>query len=116
MLQTFSTKKWDERFPDSTQLQAINYLENGKILYFPQLTFTLTPDEQLFLSPDFADPHAKNISYQTDRNKLWGVQHLTDAQHEKLKSMLDRFCKHSFGLIKALLPHYSRQVIVARTS
>ncbi len=116
MLQTFSTRKWNERFPDSTQLQAINYVENGQILYFPQLTFTLTPDEQFFLSPHFADPHAKNISYQTDRNKLWGVQHLTDAQHEQLKSMLERFCKHSFGLIKALLPHYSRQLIIARTS
>src|SRR5262245_3996157 len=110
MLQTFSTQAWNEHQPDSNQQHAIQHLENGQILYFPKLVFALLPEEHLFLSPDFADPHAKNISYQSDCNKLWGVQHLTDSQHVQLKSMLDRFCQYSFNLIQSLLPHYAPQL------
>jgi hypothetical protein len=116
MLQTFGIKAWDECFTETTQHHAIHHLENGQILYFPQLTFTLTPKEQIFLSPEFADPRAKNISYQSDAKKLWGVQHLTDSQHEQLKSLLHRFCEQACGLVKTILPYYSHQLIVARTS
>jgi len=116
MLQTFSAQNWNETFPDTAQTHAVNSLENGKILYFPELAFSLTANEKAFLSPDFADPHAKNISYQASMNKLWGVQHLTDIQHQQLKAMLGRFSQYSFELIKALLPHYAKQLIMARTS
>lgn len=116
MLQTFSTQKWNEHFPDSIQHQAINALEDGQILYFPELTFGLKASERTFLSPDFADPSAKNISYLIDQDKMWGAQHLDDLQHKQLKLMLERFCKYSCELIKELLPHYSRQLIIARTS
>jgi hypothetical protein len=116
MLQTFSAQKWDERFPDSTQQQAIQSLENGHILYLPQLAFTLSEEEKSFLSPDFADPHAKNISFHADTNKLWGVQHVSDAQHQQIKTMLARFSHYSFALIRGLLPHYAKQLIMARTS
>ncbi|MBX3708250.1 MAG: Kdo hydroxylase family protein [Gammaproteobacteria bacterium] len=116
MLHTFSTQKWGEYFPDLTQQCAINNLEDGNILYFPSLSFALSPEEQQFLSPDFADPHAKNISYQANCHKLWGFQHLSDTQHTQLKAMLDRFCHSSFDLIKNLLPHYAHQLTIARTS
>src|SRR5436190_7334220 len=116
MLETFATQKWNEHFPDSVQQQAIQSLENGNILYFPDLTFALTPDEQVFLSPEFSDPNAKNISFQADSNKLWGVQHLNDAQHQQLKKMLGRFSQSSFDLIKGILPHYAKQLTLARTS
>lgn len=116
MLHTFSTQKWNEHFPDSAQQQAIKSLEDGHIIYFPELAFSLTADEQQFLSPDFADPHAKNISFQSDTNKLWGVQHVSDTQHQQIKSMLARFSQYSFELMKGILPHYAKQLIIARTS
>lgn len=116
MLENFSAQKWNEHFPDSAQQHAIKSLEDGNILYFPNLTFPLTSDEQIFLSPDFSDPGAKNISYQADTNKLWGVQHLSDLQHQQLKKMLGRFSHYSFDLIKGILPHYAKQLTVARTS
>ncbi|VVC76744.1 hypothetical protein AQUSIP_20690 [Aquicella siphonis] len=116
MLQTFSTQQWNEHFPDSAQQLAIQSLENGRLLFFPKLAFPLSPEEQQFLSPEFADPHAKNISYQSESNKLWGVRNLTDSQHQQLKSMLNRFSQNAFSLIKEILPHYARQLILARTS
>jgi hypothetical protein len=116
MLKTFLTHQWNEHFPDSAQQQAIKSIESGQILYFPQLAFTLTPEEQIFLSPDYADTHAKNISYNSATNKLWGVRNLDDAQQIQLKLMLDRFSRYSFELIKELLPRYSQQLMMARTS
>ena len=76
----------------------------------------MTAEEQQFLSPDFADPHAKNISFQASTNKLWGVQHVSDKQHQQLKLLLSRFSKHAFELIKGILPHYAMQLTIARTS
>jgi hypothetical protein len=99
MLQTFATQKWNEHIPESDQQRAIRSLESGEIL-----------------SPHYADPHAKNISYSSDRNKLWGVQQLTDTQHNQLKAMMDRFSRYAFQLIQSTLPRYAAQVIVARTS
>lgn len=116
MLRTFTAQQWDEHFPDSAQQQAINSLEDGQILYFPELAFTLSTEEQTLLSPHCADPRAKNISYHAERRKLWGVQHLANKQHEQLTALLDRFSHHAFGLIKNLLPRYTQQLILARTS
>lgn len=116
MLLTFDTSIWDGYFTDSVQEKAIAYLESGYVLYFPNLPFTLMSDEQLFLSPQFADPRVKNISYSADHNTLRGVQCLTDALHMRLKSMLLRFHHHAFSLIKGLLPHYAHQLMMAKAS
>lgn len=116
MLETLLAKTWDQYFPDSAQRLAITSLEDGNILFFPELNFDLTDEEKVFLTPAFSDPHAKNISYQSQLNKLWGVQHLTDSQHQQLKAMLNRFSQYSFSLIKHLLPHYAKQLVTARTS
>ncbi len=116
MLQTFLVQEWDERIPDSLQQQAIHSLENGQILYLPELAFSLSEKEQSFLSPDYADPHAKNISYDAEQTKLWGVRHLSDQQHIELKNLLDRFSRATFQLIQHLLPPYAKQLMMGRTS
>ena len=116
MLKTFTTTHWDEHFPDSTQGQAVRSLEGGQILYFPELPFILSSAEKIFLTPDFADPDAKNISYHPGQHKLWGVRGLTDQQHTQLKTLMDRFSRSAFHLLKTLLPRYASQVTVARTS
>lgn len=115
-LYTLKTQQWQEAFSNSTQELAVQHLERGEILYFPELAFTLTPDEQQFLSPDYADPHAKNISYNAEQHKLWGVQHLSNKQHVQLKCMLDRFCRYSTEFIQKLLPRYKEKLMVGRTS
>jgi hypothetical protein len=116
MLMTLNTHEWDATHSTATQSDAIQNLEQGQILYLPNLAFSLLADEQVFLSPTYADPHAKNIGYYGAANKLWGVQGLTDEQHLKLKGMLDRFSRHALGLIHQLLPAYAQHLIVARTS
>lgn len=116
MLKSFPARQWNEHVPDSTQQVAVNSLESGSILFFPELAFRLHSDELQFLTPDYADPATKNISFDRRQNRLWGVQNLNDTQHAQLKAMLERFSCDAFNLIKELLPHYAHQLIVARTS
>ncbi len=116
MIHTLSTQQWDEQFSDSTLLDAITRLEGGHVLYFPKLAFTLKPEERIFLTPDYADPHAKNISYNRQLRKLWGVRALSDQQHDQLKKMLDRFASSAEQLVKNILPRYANQLTLARTS
>lgn len=116
MLKTYSASSWEEHYPDLTQLEAIEALEDGKILFFPQLTFELKPDEGRFLTPDCADPKAKNVGYDHKSNRIWGVRELDDGERLALKAMLERFSQHAYGLIKAIFPHYGRQVTIGRTS
>jgi len=116
MLQTVSARQWDQAFDNATQQQAIENIENGQILFLPELAFSLTPDELRFLSPNYLHPHAKNIGYHPQSHKLWGVQRLTDQQHAQMKSLMSRFAKYARRLIDELLPHYSEHLITCRTS
>lgn len=116
MLETFDTADMNELFTDLNQQKAIQQLESGHILFFPQLPFTLAPDEKNFLSPEFADPNAKNISYLPMRNKLWGVQRMSEEQRHQLKAMLHRYSQHCLTLVRNLLPPYHTHLMMGRTS
>lgn len=116
MLKTIAAQHWDDQFSSGTQQLAIDSLENGHILFFPDLAFHLRPDEHYLLSPDHADPHSKNIVYNPKGRQLWGVQRLTDEQRMQLKSMLDRFSMYAGNLIRGIFPKYQQDLITARTS
>jgi hypothetical protein len=116
MLQTFLTNDWNAKFSHSIQQNAAASLEKGHILHFPDLSFRLLPEEVYFLSPNHVDPHAKNISYQPECNKLWGVKYLNDEQRLQLKEMLDRFAGHALRMVQALFPFYAKHLMIARTS
>lgn len=116
MLQTYLIPHWNDHFSDSTQQHAIRDLESGDILYFPKLSFALTDTEKKFLTPTYADPKSKNIGYSVDKKKLWGVKNLEETDKELLASMLDRFAHCAADLIKAILPRYTPQLTMARTS
>jgi hypothetical protein len=116
MLHSLTNHKWSDHYSDSVQNQALTSLENGRIIYFADLNFKLQADEQYFLSTQHVDPHAKNISYDSARNKLWGVRNLSDADHLKLKAMLERFTRAAKQLMSNLFPRYVPQLILGRTS
>ena len=59
MLKTFQENEWEASFSNEIQQDAINELEQGEIIYFPNLAFSLAPEECYFLSPDHADPRQK---------------------------------------------------------
>ncbi len=116
MLETFESRQWTDAFSESNQARAIAQLESGSVLMFPQLPFLLSQEEKSFLTPDCADPHAKNIGYHPESNRLWGVHQLPDESRIQLKKMLHRFANNALTLVINLLPHYKSQLIIGRTS
>lgn len=116
MLHTLPITAWNTQCPDSIQENAIQQLENGQVLHLPQLAFDLLETEKQFLTPDYADPQAKNISYHVKQHKLWGVKQLTDEQHLQLKHMLERYSRFATQLVQCVLPHYTPHLMIARTS
>lgn len=116
MLESFTTTQWNENFTDLHQQRALKQLEGGHILYFPELPFTLSNEEKVFLNPEYADPDSKNIGYHPEQNKIWGVRNLSEEQRRKLKSMLNRYSQSARTLINNILPHYQSQLMTGRTS
>ncbi len=115
-LQTFSTRSWAERFSSPLQVQAITSLENGQLLFFPQLAFHITQEEQRFLSPEYMNAKSKNISFNSHTDELRGTKKLMPNEYQILKFMLQRFSTHARHLIEELFPQYKKALIHGRTS
>ena len=116
MLHTLDITTWENQFSDSIQQDAIHSLENGQVIFLPQLDFPLSAAEKRFLTPECADPQAKNISYYAPQNRLWGVRELTDQEHLQLKGLLARFSSAAHTLVNQLFPFYQASLILGRTS
>ena len=114
-LETFKLDSWEKEIEPSIQKKAIQALENGKVIFFPHLAFSLNSDEHLFLTPHIADPKSKNISYDIRKKKMSGVAK-ESSPIPLLQDMMHRYAVSSKHLINQLFPHYSPNIIQARTS
>jgi hypothetical protein len=106
---------WTTSFHDRLQAQAVSAIEAGGILIFPQLPFGLLPHESEFLSPVFADPKAKNISFNPHTRLLQCAVCSQDKQYH-LQRMLQRFSEAAECLVKKLLAPYAYALQLGRTS
>jgi len=103
---------WRPQSADA-QRTAVRTLESGGVLVLPRLAFELSGDEQRFLSPQWSDDRAKNISLdgQTLKGARGAPQDLA-----ALASMIGRFATSAAELVAGLLPRYAPYVKSARTS
>jgi hypothetical protein len=115
IIKHIQANNWDEQFTGDIQSDAITATENGKILLFPTLPFTLTPTEKQFLSPVYADPKAKNISYHSGTDILRAAK-CSDNEYTNLKAMLQRYSSYATTLVKHLLLPYAEDLRIGRTS
>jgi hypothetical protein len=94
---------------------AVAALEDGKVLYFPRLAFSLRAEEQRFLSPSAADAEAKNISLDAATNTL---KHAAGPAEDvaAMKAMMQRYREHALALVRFLLPQYDGALELGRTS
>ena len=103
------------RSPQSEEIQqtAIRTLESGGVLMLSKLSFELSDEERRFLSPQWSDERAKNISLDSDtlRGARGESRDLAD-----LASMISRFARCAGDLIGGLYPRYAPYVKRARTS
>lgn len=114
-LENFTNEAWEKSFSQEFQNKAILALESGKILYFPNLSFKLSKDEKALLNPEIVNPKTKNISYDIHKDHLAGVICSND-QSKKAKMMLKRYALTSRRFLEKLIPHYTGNLIQAKTS
>jgi len=84
-------------------------LESGKVLFFPHLRFDFADDEFRFLSEQWSDGNAKNISFRGHDAPLQGAQG-TAADIAELKTLIARFSSKAESLVCGLFPHYQRHL------
>jgi 3-deoxy-D-manno-oct-2-ulosonic acid (Kdo) hydroxylase len=105
---------WNQQCSTEVQENALRALEEGNVLFFPQLGFSVGETEAQFLSPTTSSK-SKNISLDIGIGKLSGTS-LDEAAARPLRAMMQRFAKSSNDLILSLLPHYKTGLIQGRTS
>jgi hypothetical protein len=114
-LETFENSLWEAQFTSEEQNRAAQALENGKVLYLPSLAFPLQLEEKAFLSASILDPKSKNISYNAPQDELKGSS-FEGSQGQQLKNMIQRYSLSSVQLLKQLLPFYTSNLILGKTS
>ncbi|MBW8845397.1 MAG: Kdo hydroxylase family protein [Burkholderiales bacterium] len=92
----------------------VSALEAGKVLYFPELRFELTPDESKLLRPDVRDEKSRNISLRND-GVLAGAA-VQGEEQVRLAAMIGRFRSQACALIDAIAPAYKPALRLAPTS
>jgi hypothetical protein len=115
ILKEFDLKDWLSPLSTSLQSIAINHLENGKILYFPNLPFLLFSDEQPVLSTSISNIKTKNISFNSLTHQLNGFNRRA-FNPIILQNMMSRFAQFALSLINNTLPSYCHVLQIGRTS
>jgi hypothetical protein len=113
LLETIDIKNWDDLINDELRNKAVAALEEGRVLYFPLLDFSLSDTEQTFLTPAALHPKSKNISYNGLTDTLNGS---TYDDPTLLKAMIRRYSENSRHLLERLLPAYSSCLAAGKTS
>ncbi len=114
-LKNLEISDWCAAIPQNQQLEAIEALESGSVIYMPTLPFQLEQAEVQLLSPDLVDGKRKNISFDWRTDKVSGCIEDRDCQ-KLLQQMMRRFAKSSKNLMELLFPHYVCGLDQERTS
>jgi hypothetical protein len=110
---TLDLTGWCPALAPGVQEMAVRAIEDGGVLVLPHVGFALSEREQRFLSPQWSDGRAKNISL--DGTKLNGARGPADDLAQ-LAAMVARFAASAAGLVVTLFPRYAPYVQRARTS
>jgi hypothetical protein len=114
VLHTIEIADWNEAIAPEARSHAVDALESGIVLYFPQLAFRLEEKEWALLTPDVSDGKAKNVSLNPD-GELRGTS-CTGEAAELLKNMIARFADTATRFCGTLVPAYAPDLQRASTS
>lgn len=98
-------ERWDSAIDAATQAGAGDALEDGRIVYFPRLAFTVEGSEARLLDPAVSDGKAKNVTWFPDRRLLKGAA--DHADRAALQRLLARYAAAARGFVEALFPTYA---------
>jgi hypothetical protein len=106
-----AARDWRDPGSDPRWIEA---LEDGKVLYFPQLAFELTDQERALLEPELLAEGVRNISWDTQRG-LKGVAGDRPVQMA-IDQLMSRFVSRATSLIAQLFPAYAPHLRAAPAS
>ncbi len=106
MRETFDIASWTGPFDADTRTRAQTALENGSVLYFPNLAFRLGNSEMGFLDARLTDGKAKNISLDHTSGKIQGTSAVGEDA-VRLAAMIERFGAGATEFVTGLLPGYA---------
>lgn len=95
---------WSANIDKDASDAAITALESGKVIYLPNLGFSLTDQEKLRLDERVVEKGRKNISYRANVADVNGVANERDRL--VIKALLARHHQNTSKLINQLLPDY----------
>lgn len=90
-------------------------LENGQIIYFSRLAFTLTEEEKFLLDPVILKSGRKNISYNPASGVVKGAT-LSQPSSLILQHMMKRFVDFTKTVTSKVFPLYQGHYHLGRTS
>jgi hypothetical protein len=93
---------------------CIMALEQGNIVYLPEDGFKLEKQEQNLLNEQLLKKGTKNISYDSHKQTLKGLDKL--EYQTSTQAMMHRFSKFATQLIDDMFPEYQKHRIIGRTS
>jgi len=112
IVRTFPDTTWADDGP-TRGVEAL--VEQGLVLAFPNLPFTLSPDERRYLDLRWADGKAKNISVRWPSGELRGTS-AQGADADGLRSMIVRWSEQAERFALRLFPHYRGHLVRGNAS
>jgi hypothetical protein len=89
-------------------------LEQGAVIFFPDLPFAVEPSERDIFSPAILSS-SKNTSYDPATDRVGGTS-LEGAAREQLRVVLKRFSDAAASLVDQVLPEYRGRTVRRRAS
>ena len=100
---------------NTAKQDALVALESGKVLFFPEHAYMLSPEESSLLNPNLYAPTHKNISF--DHKFLSGLSSNTCAALKlRLQKLMQNYAKFAQSLAITVLNKYQEHLILGRTS
>lgn len=115
LIRTQPYTEWSPEVSPETRAALRRELEQGAVLYFPNLQFRFQPGEERFLDPRYSDGKSKNINLRANDRAVRGAAGSEQDQAD-LYSLIHRYAESSESLIRALFPEYGPHMTRAGTS
>lgn len=99
--------------------EAVSALESGKVLYIPDLGFSIEEGEECFFDDDYLELSSKNVSYDPSTGEVRGLKNTKDGDGVAkltIGAMMARYAQFSRDLCVLLLGDFASRLDIARTS
>ncbi|AOZ04884.1 Kdo hydroxylase family protein [Cupriavidus malaysiensis] len=106
---------WQPQVSPATAAALRRELEQGCVLYFPELKFHFEPGEERFLDSRWSDGKSKNINLRADSSAVRGAVG-SAADLAAMSALVRRYAEYSEKLVLTLFPEYGPHMKRAGTS